>query len=51
MGEALAFWSDEPAWHELAAQIEQNLGNTELVITHLEHAAKLAPENPKVLFN
>jgi tetratricopeptide (TPR) repeat protein len=42
---ALAGWFDEPRWQALAANIQNARGDINLMITHLEQAATLDPDN------
>ncbi len=42
---AISFWSDEPAWHWLAAQVYQQIGDLKNATRHLAEAADLDPKN------
>ena len=42
---ALATWFDEPRWQALAANIQNARGHIDLMVTHLEQAATLDPDN------
>lgn len=44
---ALGIWNDEPRWNSLAAEIENQLGDVQRAIAHLEEAVKYEPKNIK----
>lgn len=42
---ALSLWPDEPDWHGLAAQLNDQLGKAELAEKHIRYALEAQPEN------
>ncbi len=50
INQALSIWPDEPRWHALAADLENQRMSYSKAIDHLEHASSLERDNPEIHF-